>query len=519
MQHDGPPRYHDLALLSGWKAMPANWLACPKFGRLISFPEKPNVYFLPTKTPMPESFTDVLGPKFKWTISDILSHLNSLIPDFTSYRVIAVNVSRANEVIAAADWESASIKYFRIPIKRSYDRSVLDQISAALNGELATDHVVFIIYSGRGLTRVSFCLAGFVCPFASVSLSSLVTNFDLRFYKPKPIDVLSEFVRIDSPVTPAPLPDFLEFDDGKIAIGSIPLSLEKFKGIKKVSKKEVFGPEADSVRSHIPALPRARIWDAVSIDDLRRAEYVCSFEPRALRVHVIATTERSVFLVDSTRRVWLLKGHATGCHVPLVAVCYFAEEQHRSVLLMADLLLYGTKVSPATPLADRLSVLAHTVCRKLKFDPGAHYELAVFYRPMAKLSDVGRLRSDLGSLFVKTNGIQFFSDDQVISLPLTPSLILQVEYNGAGNAVLLGCGTGSELVPVALYSVKNPKLVGLNRRTSRFEYNVAREEWVPIALGQDDKPATAEEVQELVAFLKADYNIDQIFDQLAKFKI
>jgi hypothetical protein len=71
---------------------------------------------------------------------------------------------------------------------------------------------------------------------------------------------------------------------------------------------------------------------------------------------------------------------------------------------------------------------------------------------------------------------------------------------------------------VAVYTIRNPKYIGLNHRTSRFAYDGQKKEWQPVTLGQDDVPTTAREVQDLIAFVHAGYNVDSILNDISKVK-
>jgi hypothetical protein len=154
------------------------------------------------------------------------------------------------------------------------------------------------------------------------------------------------------------------------------------------------------------------------------------------------------------------------------------------------------------------------------FDGGNDYDMQIFYRPLTKLRNVAKLRSDLSKLFVKSDGIIFQSNEQAIFLPIEPSVILQVEYNGAGKAILLAKAhqDEEELAPIAIYNLENPKLIGLNRRTSRFEFEATRNEWMPVSLGQDDVPSTVQDVEELVTFLKSGLNLDSTIEAVSRIK-
>jgi hypothetical protein len=221
----------DLAVLPPRKMIPANWLSCAPHGPLIQSPSDPNAKFLPIKTPLPEHFNRALGSS-KWSITDVKATIASL--GLASHsELVAVNVSSAMQVVGQLDWESAGVKYVRFPVKRSYDKLCLDPFITFVDSQAAIGPSLFLIYSGKGLNRVSYCLAGYLG--RTMPIGDAISNFGLNFYKQKPLSVLTEVIYPQPPVQSLTPPDFLEFDDGPLAIGQIPLSLEKYKGIKRVS--------------------------------------------------------------------------------------------------------------------------------------------------------------------------------------------------------------------------------------------------------------------------------------------
>jgi hypothetical protein len=139
--------------------------------------------------------------------------------------------SYAPHQLDVRDWESAGVKYILFPVKRSDDKLCLEPFIAFVDSQAAIGPSLFLVYSGKGLNRVNYCLAG---------------------------------------------------DHGRTmaigdAIGQIPLSLENYKGIKRVSRKELTTEDSDIVCGYLPDQPpRARMWGASSLDDLRTTKHCLS---------------------------------------------------------------------------------------------------------------------------------------------------------------------------------------------------------------------------------------------------
>jgi hypothetical protein len=209
--------------------------------------------------------------------------------------------------------------------------------------------------------------------------------------------------------------------------------------------------------------------------------------------------------------------------MPFVASCYFIEEKLRCVVLLTDLVKYRDLVTEVTSLEERQSLFARQVCRKVIFNGGNDYDMHFCCRPLTKFRNVAKFTSDLLKLLVKSDGIIFQSNEQAIFLPIEPFVIVQFECNGAGKAILLATARQGhdEPAPVAIYNLETPKFVGLNRRTSRFEFEPTHGEWIPVSLGHDDLPSTVQEVEEvekLVTFLKSGFNLESTIETTSKIK-
>jgi hypothetical protein len=146
-------------LIQTWKDIPTSWLSCPPHGGLIFHPQNPSIALFPMKTAMPASFSATLG-EHRWTVSDVHSHLSTTVEDISSFRLVAINVAPSNETVGAQAWEAVGVKYVRVPVKRNCPKSALDQFIETCNTEAAGGRVMFLVYSGKGLNRVSFCIAG-----------------------------------------------------------------------------------------------------------------------------------------------------------------------------------------------------------------------------------------------------------------------------------------------------------------------------------------------------------------------
>jgi hypothetical protein len=116
-------------------------------------------------------------------------------------------------------------------VKLSSEKLYLEPFIAFVDSQAAIGPSLFLVYSGKGLNRVNYCLAGYLG--RTMAIGDVISHFGLNFDRQKPLSILTEVIYSQPPVQSLTPPDFLEFDGGPLAIGQIPLSLEKYKGIKR----------------------------------------------------------------------------------------------------------------------------------------------------------------------------------------------------------------------------------------------------------------------------------------------
>ena len=509
--HSYASRSKRLALLPKWDSVPMNWLSCPESGNLIPCPNHPKLNFLPIKTPLPVKFFENLPETVRWTVNDAVELARSKCPMST---ILTINVSASNEAVSREEWVSAGVEYFWVPITKDFDVESVDMFCDVVNKEIEkNENIICLLFSGRGQNRVRFSIYSYFLKCCQQKFEDIVKRED--FYNQKALDALSKLFekeRIEAVEKPAWLANLQ--DERSISIGEVPLPLEKYKGIKKISRKEIVNNDADMVKALLPPKKPLYQWDNSSLEEVLNAPFQCTFDARGLQTYIVATKESSVYLVDSRNRVWLLRARIHHGHLPLVASCIIVEEQRRCVILLTDLHKYGDLINENSSMEDRLATLAHKVIKKLRTENNSTYLLQFVYRPMAHVSDASKLKKDLPILFAKSDGLLFYGNDKVIRLPLTPSVILQFDYNGNDKAFLLARDPNGELVPVGIYIVTNKKLLGMDRRTSRFEFDIKNQVWTAIALGQDDVPSTVEEVNNMIRFKRLNVSVDDILKKL-----
>ncbi|OHT09555.1 hypothetical protein TRFO_21512 [Tritrichomonas foetus] len=522
------------------KSIPHRWLSCPNHGHIIHLDSVPNLYFIPMKSPLSDTIATSLRQTSSWTIRSAIAKAKSLVKN-QELQLLAVNVSAKHEVVTQVDWESQGALYGRVEIPSDYSSSAVDQFSQLIfekleNAEKEGKVLVSMVYCGCGLNRVGFIISAFLAKNGGLSLSEALKKCDESsprlIYRQKPLDVLADIFNT-TPQIHGPAPEWVKLGEKVGSIGDIPLPLEKFNAIKKVSKKQASNDEkidvlsllADAVNDpsvndgNFPIF-NSTLWNSQSFSLLRSKPHYITFEPRGVRVFIVVLNDSRTFIVDANCLVWELKVKAR-CQAPAVASAYLVEEKKRAVILTTDLFLLGQVNLTNYSLNDRLAFLAHSFTNKLKMEPQEQqYMLHFVFRPMTKLSNSSKLRKDIESLFVKCDGLSFHEIDgepmKALFLPIHPTLILQFEYNGNDKAILYARGENSQLDPVGIYIAPSPKYNGFDGRTNRFQFDHDKHEWVPVAVGHNDPPATSEEVKELFSFFSTNISYDSIIKELDK---
>ncbi|OHS94126.1 hypothetical protein TRFO_39697 [Tritrichomonas foetus] len=567
--------------LQHFNGIPLRWLSCPNNGQAIHVESKPNLYFVPMKTPLPELFANSLRLQSPWTPAKCIAKATRLV-NVENPHFHAINVAEQHEIIFKDVWESIGVTYSRVPVSKEYNTESLDAFCECVNKVLeecdiengnngqssnpsgennnesnqqknqdsSSDKladsgassnggkkVVFLVYCGCGLNRVGFCIAGYLAKFCGISLHDAFKKCDESsprlIYIQRPIDKLCSLFGIES-FHHGPAPEWIRLDEKVGPVGEIPLPLEKYNAIKKVSKKaatpeekaEVFKLLSEAVNDPKVAegvFPtfHTTLWNShsPSLNELRKRPHLITFEPRGIKAFIVVTSDEHVFVIDALCNVTEVKARAK-CHAPAVASCILIEEKKRAIFLTTDLLVLGPLKVAYLPLMDRLSYLSHSFTKKLKSEPNEQYALQFVFRPMSHLSNASRLRKDIPNLFAKCEGLSFYDCEgtpgESLFLPISSSVVLQFDYNGNDKAILYARGEKDTLEPVGIYRSPNPKYNGLDGRTNRFEFDNEKHEWNPVAVGHNDPPATTEEVTVMIGFLNTNISYDDIFQELDK---
>ncbi|KAH0787177.1 mRNA-capping enzyme isoform X1 [Histomonas meleagridis] len=519
--------------LSRAKRIPTRWLSCPECGQPITIPNNPNLIFLPMKSPLPDAYSEALGVVYGWTVSKAIDKAKSLISSPNPY-FHAINVSHKNEIISEGDWSEFNITYSRVPISKEYKAESIEAFCQIIGDKLnkTTDGtLVCLLYCGSGLNRIGFCLSAILTKEYGFSLKESLQiceeSSPRLICKQRPLDVLCDYFK-EGIISRGPSPEWVKSDTKPGPIGDIPLPLEKFNILSKLSKKNFTLEEKyevlkilDSVTSEnwlkteesFPVL-NTTVWNSHSLNEIQTNPFLCTFEPRGDRLFLIVTGVSNVYIVEPSMIVTPIRVKAK-CDFPVVVSCILIEEKKtRPVFLLTDILLYGSVPTFQLPLKERLSYLAN----EFALDTSELKEFGVqfIFRPMADVSNASKLRRDLNSLFVKSDGISFFNCNEEagksLFLPIKPSFIFQFVYNGNDRAVLYARNN----VPVGIYKSPNSKYNGMDERTNRFVYDTDKQEWVAISVGSNSLPSTIEEVKAVVAFQKNPPPIDEIFQKLDK---
>ena len=531
-----------LSLRPRFKGVPRCWLSTPIPRKVITSPTNPSLSFVIAKTPLKAEIVTAISDTDNWTTQTVVRTAKSLVPDST--RLFAVNVSASCELVSERDWDEAGIPMHRIPVTE-YNESAADAfcevVAAAGDGP-----ALFIVYSGRGTNRPAFCIASYLAKKGGMNVGDAlrlcVTGFEGSITKEAPLKALTD---IFGDVSGFELckPPWYDIITEAFPVGEVPLDLvQRVRGLEKVSKKVQGakkpmpeGPERTEVMELLETATkpfagedgpqfRVDVFEERMIEEMRGSKTFCTFEPRGYRGFVVARKSDEVYFVCENGEVWLLKARCDS-KLPAVAMAICSIQRKRCVMFLTDMLLLGKHVLSQYPLSLRLSYLSHRFAKEIKPVDVDEKELAFMFRPVCELKYVPNLKKDLDLLVAKCDGLGFYSDSglpgYLTLLPVKPSVQIEVSLNGNRKAVLLAESEGKESVPIGVWAYKDPKMGGLDLRTSRFVYKIETKDWQPEEIGLCDPPDSIEYIQGIKYFMDkhgvagASRSIDSLLQEIS----
>lgn len=514
------------------------WLSAPTTGKPITDPSDGNRRFVIMKTPLSEDYARAIADSDSWTITKAIDSVKSLVPEGS--RLFAINVSSVNRSVSPQDWENAGISA-RTIVVNEYSAAAVDAFCDAVT-QTGDEPTVFIVYSGRGTNRPAFCISSYFARKAQLKIADAlqlcITSFPCSITKDTPLKALeSLFDDTATTVTPATPEWYDSSKNDPVTIGNVPLDLvQRTRGFEKISKKVngakvplPEGPERDSIiellQDGYEGHFKTEVFDEGTLSELKERQYFCTFEPRGYPGFVVARKTDEVFFVYKNGEIWKLKARAEG-KLPVVAMGICAFTKTRCVLYLTDLLLIGTRDVSKYPLSLRLAYLSQRFAKDVKLADIEEKDFAILFRPMCALKNIGKLKKDLDLLVTKCDGIGFYDEQSVPGFrtlfPIRPSAEIEVSVNGNGKAVLLGTSDAGDATPIGVFTFKEPKLAGLDLRTSRFTYRTETKEWQPEEIGMGDPPESASYIEKLQEFMdrygapNVARNIDTVIGEIAK---
>lgn len=525
--------------LSRVKSLPLYWLSNPScIYSPISVPnQQSKIVFLPIKAPLPKEICEKVS--IEWSISDFIEQMKKMFLEksIENPQIMAVNVSNSYESSIDSEWKEYNVDFSRIQIKKEYNKTLVDTFCTSIDEKLnkikENETLICIVYCGSGLNRSGFFIASVLVNKFGLSLKDALKMCDEScpriIYKQKYYDALCEVFKEEEPIKSQGIPEWMKNNDKIGPIGEIPLTLEKFNLFTKISNKDITMEErAEAFNILYEAIddenwlnpkdfPTQNVsyWDENSLDEVRSSPYYCTFKPRGANCFLVVSHDGKVYAIDQSKNISLLKVKSKNIGKAVVSCIFVEEKKSKIVFLLTDLLLFEDKNICKLSLDERLAYLSNEFVLE-KSENKDQCNIQFVFRPMAKVENASKLRRDLNSFFVQSDGLAFYNTHDLpgkeLFLPIQPSVILQFEYNGNYKAALYA----RDGVLVGVYKLPNSKYNGMDGRTNRFSYDINKKEWVAVALGNWDLPSTMEEVQEMIRFQTGGYQIDEIFKQLDK---
>lgn len=506
-----------------FKDIPMCWLSAPIPTRVVKVPSKDTVKFIICKTPLPNSFTNLLSAKDNWSVEKAVEKAKSLVPDCV--KVVAVNASSCNEVITETMWNQSDVELLRVCMK-DYESSHVDAFCEFVDQTTGSGPTAVIVYTGKGTNRAPYLVSGYLARNGMSiqdAVDACIDAYPDCIFKEKALKALEELSKeiIDVKLEK---PRWYKVAE-PVQIGDVDLELvQRSRSLEKVSRKYSSGKytvssgsEYDEVLDLVQSVTKnwevvvngipkfkSEIYNTDMLDEIEKEPHYCTFEPRGFRSFIVATSKDDVYYLDEYNELWKLKATTTS-KVPAVALATTVIDKRKCMVFLTDCLIYGKNNAYDMRLSLRLSY-----CYKMSLDLKVSdtEDLTFLFRPVSEMRNITELQKDLPELICKCDGLGIYTELAPAGMnrfiPLRPTFQIQVNMNTHKKAILIAKnGPGDDdLAPVGVMSIADEKFAGLDLRTSRIRYSPNKSEpWQPVEIGMHDAPDDLDYVTAVVEFM------------------
>lgn len=538
--------------------LPPFWINFPKMGQPIRIPDKPNIFLVPIKTPLPidYSFSDYEN---QWTIEWAAVEAAAAIGERREHTIVySFELTPYGDLISEQDCESVDISHFYLPIAEEPEKSLnffVKKIS-----ELPSPgypHII-LISCHNGYNRTGYLIAGYFMKKMQLSSRAAAFLFSKKhppgIFSQEMIDRLNELSPGDQQATVSETPSYIQpflFENDPSAVGFTTDKSPNFvlNGGQLVDDPRKVNELSELLNSVIPKkgrftrisvdhnnnefLPMAFLWDQerynklksnLKIDPLK--DLKITFNPYGSHVFlIIDNIQNDGFFISFGVNQFYFFRAVIEPDVPRPIVCLgiYTSRNNDPILFLTDVLVYGEFYMEITDFDQRLNCIWHYILPKIKilspFQPKDESEtfedfslLKIAFRPVTKLKLAQALINDIRNTNftfdgIPCNGLTIINTNYPVGAfvfaPLMPTLNLLFIMNTPKRAYLYARSSKNELTPLLFYQIENQRAASLNRQVIRVKLikNKQAISLLPISICKNKLCDTVSYARDLIDFM------------------
>jgi hypothetical protein len=476
--------------------VPHSWLFFPNISDPFRLQYRPNIYLFALKTPLPSRHQIHFPPEHRWTLdSAIDAACEKLNCSRVEVDVTSIETSPPFDWMDPDDCARLSVNHHYQKVDDEYPLNCLHAFRSTVQ-ELPSPGFIQIVLvsSHNGINRPGFlstfeavnprdALAKFRDRHAGIYAPLVATRLDPAGSTNAQAEIAREnpAVHWSTGMSHFPTPEALHM-------------LPAFAGVEVGDAKAVsviqgliqeMVPDAPLRKIQDDCFPVVSVWSRERHELLSMHRFCSTFTPQGITVFFVILDASSVLLYIPTgtkkaeKKLWKFPANVDA-PVPIICTGVLIEEATRPVVVLTDILRYGTERLARCELHDRLSRLWFNVIDSISDCP-----LRIKFRPIGHLTANRMMDMDASMLSrcgLHSEGVMLVAQAAPAGISFViPALKLRVIFNTKDFVVIDAKNNDDgELVPFWIRKIECQSDYWLQGKTVRFEIGVT--EWPKIVL-------------------------------------
>ena len=474
--------------------VPPYWLKAPNMGQPIQFPLKPNLFFIPMKIPFSQRVQE-FAKKKSWTIHSAIKTASEMLK-INRPEIKFIHVTFYEYWTIDEDDYVDDVELHFVPFENNYQK-IIDYVLNLISKIPSPSYpYVMLLSDSLGYNLPGLVISAAFCHFLNYPVKASTFLFAKKrepgIFSQKCIDVLNHKYPIYEPASASQKPEFFKpfpilsndtpihipidntlnlIADGgtrifdKQQINTIDNLLRENAGAKR--SKLFFFSDGDilPMRSHSP---QNYLEDSSKIR--------ITFCPVGENLFFIINGKDGYYLFLPPKKLWFFKANIELNVDHVICTAIITKKEHRKILFLTDILLFGEMNLNSTELDYRASILYYKIIRNVK-----NSSLKIAYRPFTTLKYLTPLEREFQNPLpfngIQCDGAAIYCNDFPVGpfLPLPnksscPILTLYVVANTYNSSILYAKDDTTLLyIMVMIYEPSDPTVIAeINRKVVRF---------------------------------------------------